>query len=56
MTPEQRLALCLELCDLTDSITSGRPDADRLRASTPRSPEAETAWQRLMVMRRRERR
>lgn len=56
MTPAERLELFLELCDLTDSITSGRPDAARLRAPTPRSAEAEASWQRLMKAHRHERR
>ncbi len=50
MTPAERLALFLELCDLTDSITAGRPDAARLRAPTPRSTETEAT--RLGVARR----
>jgi hypothetical protein len=51
MTPEQRLALCLELCDLTDSIVRERPDRAALRAPDPRSPEAEALWRRLMARR-----
>lgn len=48
MTPEERLRIFVSLCDLTDSITRGRPDAEALRAPTPRSPESEALWQRLM--------
>lgn len=48
MTPEQRLAVFLELCELTDSIVRARPDAERLREPTPRSPESEALWHRLM--------
>lgn len=51
MTPAERLALFIELCDLTDSIVAGRPDADRLRAPTPRSDEALATWRRLMARR-----
>ena len=53
MTPAERLELFVQLCELTDSIVRGRPDADRLRAPTPRSPESEALWDRL---RRRENR
>jgi hypothetical protein len=28
MTPEERLAVFVELCDLTDSIVNARPDAE----------------------------
>jgi hypothetical protein len=48
MTPEQRLVLFFELCDLTDSIVAGRPDPAALRAPAPRSAESEALWQRLM--------
>jgi hypothetical protein len=48
MTPEARLALFLELCALTDSIVRNRPDAEALRAPTPRSAGSEALWQRLM--------
>ena len=36
MSPEQRLAIFLELCALTDSIVRNRPDAEALRAPTAR--------------------
>ena len=49
MSPEERLALFLELCDLTDGIVNGRPDAAALRGRTERSPEAEALWRRLMT-------
>ena len=49
MTPAERLALFLELCALTDSIVRNRPDAEALRAPSPRSPESEALWQRLMA-------
>lgn len=55
MTPEERLALFLELCALTDSIVRHRPDAEALRAPTPRSPESEALWLRLIAEARRER-
>lgn len=48
MSPEERLALFLELCELADEIVRGRPDADAIRAPTPRSPESEALWARLM--------
>ncbi len=48
MTPEERLELFLQLCDLTDAIVRGRPDAHALRAPTPRSPESLALWARLM--------
>ncbi len=48
MTPEQRLALFIEVCDLVDSIVEGRPDPAALRAPTPRSAASEALWQRLM--------
>jgi hypothetical protein len=35
MSPEQLLALFLELCDLTDSIQRGRPDVHHLRRGAP---------------------
>ncbi len=54
MKPEERLSLFLELCDLTDSIIAGRPDAEALRAPTPRSAEAESLWSRLMAGYRRD--
>lgn len=49
MTPEERLRIFLELCDLTDSIQRERPDAEALRHPVPRSPEAEQLWKRLMA-------
>lgn len=48
MSPEVRIALCLELCDLTDSVVSGRPDSDALRQAHPRSVESLALWRRLM--------
>ncbi len=48
MTPEERLRVFVELCELTDSISLARPDAERLRAGTPLSPESEALWTRLM--------
>jgi hypothetical protein len=52
MTPAERLALFLELCALTDSIVRSRPDADAIRAETPRSAESEALWARLMEQKR----
>lgn len=54
MSPEQRLELFLELCDLTDSIVNARPDAFSLRAPHPRSTEAEALWRDLMRRARRD--
>ena len=48
MSPEERLELFLQLCDLTDAIVRGRPDGHALRAPTPRSPESLALWARLM--------
>lgn len=48
MRTEQRIALCLELCDLADSIVEGRPDSDALRRAHPRSAESLELWQKLM--------
>ena len=49
MTPAQRLELCLQLCDVTDSIVNARPDRDRLRAATPLAPETEALITRLIA-------
>lgn len=48
MTPAERLETFLELCELTDSIVRHRPDAERLRAPTPRSPASEALWMSLI--------
>jgi hypothetical protein len=48
LNPEARLRLLLELCDLTDAVQAGRPNAAALRAQQPRSPEAIALWERLM--------
>jgi hypothetical protein len=48
MTIEERLALFLELCDLTDAVQAGRPNRSALRAPEPLSPEAEALWSKLM--------
>lgn len=48
MSPEERIALCLELCDLADSVVSGRPDSAALRRPHPRSAESLALWRRLM--------
>jgi hypothetical protein len=55
MTPDERLAIFIELYQLTDSIVRNRPDADRLRSPTPRSAESEALWQELIARARRER-
>ena len=51
MTSEERLALFLELCDLTDEIQRGRPDGERLRAPAPRTEDSIELWRRLMSRR-----
>jgi hypothetical protein len=56
MTPAERLGLFLELCELTDQIVRHRPDADAIRAPTPRSPESEALWARLIERSRVDRR
>ncbi|MDF1565854.1 MAG: hypothetical protein P1V51_22655 [Deltaproteobacteria bacterium] len=48
MTPEERLALLFELCDLTDSIVSARPGEAKLRAPTPRTESSLALWRELM--------
>ncbi len=48
MSTEERLALLLELCDLTDALQAGRPNRAALRAPQARSPEAMALWSRLM--------
>ena len=48
MTSEERIAQCLELCDLADSVVEGRPDSDALRSGHPRSAESLALWRRLM--------
>lgn len=48
MSPEERLALFVELCNLTDSIQAGRPNAARLREPQPPSDESIALWSRLM--------
>jgi hypothetical protein len=48
MSPEERLALFAQLCDLTDSIHAGRPNRAALRAPAPVSAEALALWARLM--------
>lgn len=48
MSREERIALCLELCDLADSIVEGRPDREALRRGHPRSEASLALWRRLM--------
>lgn len=48
MTPAERIELCLQLCDLTDSIVNARPDRERLRAPTAVSPETGALLSRLI--------
>ena len=53
MSPEERLTLFFELCDLTDSIVNNRPQPGRLREPNLRSAEADALWRRLMATARR---
>ena len=48
MSTEERLALFLQLCDLTDAIQAGRPGGSISREGHPRSDEALALWARLM--------
>jgi hypothetical protein len=49
MSPAERIELCLQLCDVTDSIVNARPDVEALRAPTPLSTESEALWRRLIA-------
>ena len=54
MTPEERLAVFVEVCELARTILEGRPDRARVLADVePMPPEAEAAWKRLVVESRR---
>ena len=55
MSSAERIELCLQLCDVTDSIVNARPDRDRLRAAAPLSEESEALMRRLIAEHRRER-
>ena len=51
MTPERRLELFLELCELTAAVQRERPNRDALRRAQSPSPEALALWARLMQRR-----
>jgi hypothetical protein len=56
MTPEQRLAVFVDVCELAETILAGRPDrAEVLEAHEPMAPRAEAIWQRLVAESRRAR-
>ncbi|HLK10036.1 MAG TPA: hypothetical protein VKW76_01505 [Candidatus Binatia bacterium] len=49
MTPEERLASFVEVCELARTILEDRPDrAVILAGSEPMPPAAEAAWRRLV--------
>jgi hypothetical protein len=48
MTPEQRLALFFELCELMDAVQADLPNRQALRAPHPLSEESVTLWAKLM--------
>jgi hypothetical protein len=54
MRPAERIELCVQRCDVTDSIVNARPDRDRLRAAAPLSDESEALLRRLIAEHRRE--
>jgi len=54
MTPEQRLAVFVEVCELARTILESRPDRARvLSENEPMPPAAEAAWRRLVAESRR---
>ena len=56
MTPEERLAVFVEVCELARTILESRPDRGRVLAeSVPMPPAAEATWRRLVAESRRER-
>lgn len=56
MTPDQRLALFVEACELADALLAPRADRrEVLRARQPMPPQAETRWLELVREARRER-
>lgn len=56
MTPNERLEIFVEVCDLAHSILSERPDAEEVLArSEPLEPAAEQTWLRLVSEARRAR-
>ena len=56
MTPEQRLEIFVEVCELARTILEDRPDRERILAENePMPPAAEAAWLRLVREARRAR-
>lgn len=54
MTPEERLAVFVEVCELTRTILEERPDRARvLEDREPMPAAAEVAWRRLVARGRR---
>jgi hypothetical protein len=54
MTPEERLAVFVEVCELARTILEGRPDRARVLSEVePLPPTAEAAWRRLVAESRR---
>jgi len=50
MTPNQRLEIFVEVCELADAMLRDRPDRDRVLAyQEPLSEEAERTWRRLVA-------
>jgi hypothetical protein len=57
MTPEERLVVFVDVCDLARTILEGRPDRRQILAENePMPPAAETTWRRLVREARRDRR
>jgi anaerobic ribonucleoside-triphosphate reductase len=56
MTPEERLEIFVEVCELARTILEERPDRARVLAeSEPMPPAAAAAWRRLVAESRRDR-
>ena len=56
LTPNERLELFVQACNLTTEILRGRPDArEVLERRVPLSPESERLWLRLVAEGRRAR-
>jgi hypothetical protein len=56
MTPEERLAVFVEVCELAEAILADRPDRKEVLAHVdPLPPDAERTWQRLVRESMRER-
>jgi len=56
MTPEERLAVFAEVCEMADAILADRPDREEVLARIdPLPPDAERTWLRLVGESMRER-